>query len=442
LEEIKNSEISESIKVLHVNIRSLRKNWEAFNQQISDMNIEWEVIILTEINIKKEEVQLYKINGYVGFTITRESTKRGGGIMVFTKSKLGAECKETSCGENGVIEINIEKNNKPFTKIFVVYRKPTSNKKLFIKELKELIVKSEKQKWKYQMLIGDINIDILENTNDIEDKHDQLVIDQYENTLASLGFQCKVNSPTREEIVMKNGKGHLQQSCIDHIYTKCKTGESSAGVLTEKISDHYSVIGWMWDKKIDKTIEIENKQIDDKYWKFNNKKIAQEINHINWDILNDKKCPEEIYVEIIEQLNKIYLKNKNLVVKNNKVSEKKQHKRKEWITEDLVQKIENKNKLWNKIKDQKDVNNELLIEYKREKKIVSKMIKDCKHSFFSNKLNELKKNKRTVWDVVNNITGKEIKKNIDKEIQKTFESKKLIDVVNEFNENFGNQVKI
>lgn len=54
----------ENVKVLHVNIRSLRKNWDLLIRKIGETKVKWEMIILTEINIKKEEVELYSMEKY------------------------------------------------------------------------------------------------------------------------------------------------------------------------------------------------------------------------------------------------------------------------------------------------------------------------------------------------------------------------------------------
>ena len=70
---------------MHRNIRSLRKNWDLLQQQILELKVEWDIIALTEINIKKQEVELYNMRGYVKRAVTRESTKRGGGVMVYIK---------------------------------------------------------------------------------------------------------------------------------------------------------------------------------------------------------------------------------------------------------------------------------------------------------------------------------------------------------------------
>ena len=69
------------------------------------------------------------------------------------------------------------------------------------------------------MIIGDINIDILENLNQLKDNYDQNLIDCYENTLSELGFECIINLPTREEVIVKRGK-NVNKTCYkNHVST-------------------------------------------------------------------------------------------------------------------------------------------------------------------------------------------------------------------------------
>jgi len=86
-ELMKLSEIHDSknkkIKALHVNIISMRKNWEELMLIFEETKIEWDIIVLTEINIKKYETILYRIKNYESCFLTRETTKRGGGICIF-----------------------------------------------------------------------------------------------------------------------------------------------------------------------------------------------------------------------------------------------------------------------------------------------------------------------------------------------------------------------
>jgi hypothetical protein len=408
-------------------------------QYLIDIKVNWEIIILTEINIKKDEIDQYNINGYEKKTITRENTKRGGGIMVFIKEVFEIDYKELDFDENNVMEINIKKKNvdEKEIQIISVYRKPDSDKNEFVKKLKNLI-KNNKGTWKQQIILGDINIDILENQNDLVDKHEQKSIDNYENTLAKLGYEKKIDSPTREEIVRKNGKNYLQQSCIDHIYIKNSIGEARGGTLTEKISDHYFTMCWIWKfgNKDNTSDKIE--AVDEECWQYNTAKIIKEMNQINWEYINKMTCPDGIYAEITKQINKVYSKNK--MKRNKRCSRNGENKRREWITKELVLQIENKNRLWNRIRKKENIDEELIKKYNYEKKDINRKIKECKQKFFTDRLESLQQNKKPIWDVVNEVTNKRKKANIDENIMTTFKGKDLLEIANEFNNTFTNQI--
>ena len=119
----------------------------------------------------------------------------------------------------------------------------------------------------------------------------------------------KIETPTREEIVRKNGKNHIVKSCIDHVFVKTKTVLNRGAVLTGKISDHYFTMCWMWskDKKSKETDEYDR---EESIIIYNNKKIIQEINQLNWNNLEDIRCPNEIYDNIVQRINNIYDQNK------------------------------------------------------------------------------------------------------------------------------------
>lgn len=74
------------------------------------------------------------------------------------------------------------------------------------------------------MLIGDINIDLLNNENYVED---------YKNCLNENGFLSAINDITRPQ----------SKTCIDHIFLKSKSSidKVHSFVFHNKITDHYPI---------------------------------------------------------------------------------------------------------------------------------------------------------------------------------------------------------
>ena len=69
-----------------------------------------------------------------------------------------------------------------------------------------------------------------------------------------------------------------------------------------------------------------------------------------------------------------------------------------------------KNKLWNIIRKNKDVDEELIKQYKAEKKEIKKSIEKCKKEFYQTKIENLQQKNKSIWEVVNEIVNKKTTK--------------------------------
>jgi hypothetical protein len=79
------------------------------------------------------------MDGYVQKVIIRETTKRGGGIMLFVKDNLNVKSRQhkIDCNDGLELELTYEKTEKT-VRILATYRKPDSDKKKFVTELKKI----------------------------------------------------------------------------------------------------------------------------------------------------------------------------------------------------------------------------------------------------------------------------------------------------------------
>ena len=187
---------------MHLNIRSLRKNWDAFLVYISGLNkLKPCGFILTEVNIHQDEAAFYEIEGYQSYVLLRDS-RRGGGIMIYLRDDISAVrvYRETESFE--LIQLNTIIDDYHL-RIISIYRPPNLSKNRFLEELEYLISENCSGE---TIILGDINIDIKDKQNISSIK--------YNDILASFGFMSIINSFTREEIK----QGLLSQSSIDHIF--------------------------------------------------------------------------------------------------------------------------------------------------------------------------------------------------------------------------------
>lgn len=93
-DEIDECHMNYHTSLIHMNIRSPRKNFITFLTQINNILNKIHLIILTETNITDDENQFYSIHGYNAIFINRES--RGGGIAIYTKENISFETHTTN----------------------------------------------------------------------------------------------------------------------------------------------------------------------------------------------------------------------------------------------------------------------------------------------------------------------------------------------------------
>jgi hypothetical protein len=413
------------LSVLHINIRSARKNWGIFITDLLKSSISWDVIILTEINIREEEAVLYCIDGYDSFEITRSTTKRGGGILAFVKVNLNAVCNKKKLNLNDIMELKLEFDSSVIY-IVAIYRQPSSNKIEFIKELNNYL--TENNYVKNALILGDMNIDILE-TN--KEKPDKLTIEKYQNLVAFHGYENMINTKTRDDVVA----GVYNESCIDHILWKHTDFEGKGATVLRKVADHYYTAFWMWNDHYNQ--ETENEKNKPKR-KLNNKKIIHEMQNINWNCLDKGASdPNEIYSDISNIINRIY---KNNTIANTTTNDKKKNccvRRSKWITDDLIDAINCKNKLWKEIsKGNKNDCTQKVSEYKKLKKQLQKNIICCKNKYYKDIIDDPKTDKRKMWNQINEIIGNKKPESIDNSISKTFSELSDYTICKKFNDNF------
>lgn len=271
--------------IIHINIRTLSRNtFLTLQVYLENKTEKIDVIILTETNCKPEEINLYKLPNYNSTYYCREK-RRGGGIIIYTKEKLNIqETKNIDFKYAENVEIEIEKKNLI---INAIYRPPNLNVKEFLKELKKWL-KHKDVKNKDLVIIGDININTLEDNNNtlsyIELLHGNGIL----NTIN--------NNPTREEV--RNNS--ITTSCIDHINLRTKY-KYTAAIIKEKIADHYFITTTLKNSKIiDENALVEIKIINDE-------KVNDLIMEYDWrNLIEHHDNLEELYNEFVNVFKDIY----------------------------------------------------------------------------------------------------------------------------------------
>ncbi|KAJ8980651.1 hypothetical protein NQ317_017577 [Molorchus minor] len=164
------------------------------------------------------------------------------------------------------VQIKFKCKNKSIL-ITAIYRPPSTCEREFTRQLIEHLHEISKEKVDYNVIIGDININLKLNND---------VTEEYLNAMSEFGFQSLINSITREDGETK--------SCIDHIFLRAKEdiikNNVNSFVLKNKITDHCPILLKI---KTNSTNISENKQ-ENRYVHITDyKKLKLEVKKINWD---------------------------------------------------------------------------------------------------------------------------------------------------------------
>jgi hypothetical protein len=117
----------------------------------------------------------------------------------------------------------------------------------------------------------------------------------------------------------------------------------------------------------------------------------------------------------------------------------KQYKgKKEWISQECIKLIKEKNKLWKKIKSRKFVNKGEVVNYQKLKQKARRLVNNEKQQYYGQVLDDKEKDKKAIWKTINELTGKR-QDNIDELLMKNFHGSDLQEVRNNFNKNFVKQ---
>ena len=225
---------TDDLKMIHFNIRSFEKNKFLLYSFLELLNIEFDIIFLSETG--KVNVALAE-SIFVGYKLIYQppSTAKGGAGMLIKMSKFDSICeikdpnfcisKKCECSnclvENVWVKLNSGKNE------FIVsslYRHPNGNVDHFIDSIEHIFANINENSW--YVVAGDININLMD-TDDIKSSN-------YAERFLNANFIPCINLPTRF--------CDTTATLIDHIMLKVPRKliqtKVTAGNLISDITDH------------------------------------------------------------------------------------------------------------------------------------------------------------------------------------------------------------
>lgn len=363
------------LNVLHINIRSVEKNFEELLILLHNLQREVHVLVLTETWLTDIFPDYLNIKNFNSIHVCNKYNKCDG-IIIYVSNLLEIEQFSLQpLNHCNSIRISVRFNNDTYN-ITGIYRPWQCNVELFINELSNFFSNHKKET---EIIIGDMNIDLLA-------KNESYNLNFYKTILSELGFLSVINKFTRVEC--------KSSSCLDHIWIKHTQKQIKSYIIKSKITDHYPVGIVVLNK--------EKKEIPDTLLrkKFCLQQAVEEIGNIDW---------EDMYLISDTNTAAQYFINKICTCVNNASKEVKLNRKftklSPWITKGIIISIKNRNKLHKKMVC--DPNNVLLkLKYKQYRNKLTGLIKMAKNKYFNSKIRSAGQDSRKIWNAINESLGK------------------------------------
>ena len=365
--------------IMHVNIRSVQRNLHRLKDLLCKENLYPDLIALSETWHDKNSFFIPSIPNY-DFVFSKHSCNKAGGVAIFIKSSFDFSVRSdisVSADRCEDLWIEIEDQHRGSNIFGVIYIHPGSGVLDFQEKFEEIIIQLNVSK-KPIFITGDFNIDCYKEKNDT-----------YINSIASLGFQQLVNSPTRFCPINNSF------SIIDHFYTNQPIDNVNTKVLVHDVSDHFPILAW-----------IEKMSIKKSHPKINTKRDMKSFKKEAF--VRDMKLElGSIFIEgnastVFDQFKNKFMKVVEIHAPLRKVSRREvKLKQKPWITNKLIRLIKKKDKLYkNSIKTRR-VND--IRKYKTFSKELNKSIGKSKRNHYNKLVRRSTKSSKLIWKQVNEI---------------------------------------
>ena len=226
---INNCHINESLFIIHINIRSLNKNFDSLLKFLHLLSAVPDIICLYETKIKDENITVPL--GIPNYEFIHTDCKtNAGGVAMYINSKIKFEVLQhlhldlDNCED---LWVQLSQCKIIFR---VIYRHPKPDYKLFNDSLEQNFALLQKNTF---YIVGDINIDISSKSKLSNSSRN------YQNMLSSHAVFPIITKQTRVT--------DTSATTIDHILTNDCNHSVFPGIFTTDLSDHFPVFCKIFD---------------------------------------------------------------------------------------------------------------------------------------------------------------------------------------------------
>ena len=296
-------------------------------------------------------------------------------------------------GEFLFVEIDTGPKNKNII-IGNLYRSPSFKPDSFTEKLSEILQVLDKDNNKNILLMGDVNIDLIQHGSNVH-------VQSYFNMVSQKGFIPVISRPTRIT--------EHSMTLIDHIFSNSMSNFLKSGILKDPFADHLGVfIKISLSNTLTHTINGRYfyTEISDK----TNNNFEKLIYNADWQPVLDTTGANEKYNKFLEIYENCY----NSAYP--KVSKKIKNQRstgKPWIMKWLQEACDRKNKLYDIFIKHPTTENKKA--YTKYKKWTEAQVYKAKRKYYNNQISKFNSNAKKQWKTMNEIINRrKSKSNITK----------------------------
>ena len=199
-----NSGSGNALMLMHINIRSLHKNFDLLHEFISMLNFIPHIICISETRIKKHPLINVNLMNYSFLHVDSATNARGVAMYIHSSIKFEASKRQYQLTNSETFWIDLSDSSGLTYVVGVIYRHPSySDVDNFIEDLAACLADLNNHKQTFYLL-GDININISADNR-------SSVANRYLNMLVSSASFPLITSPTRIT--------ETSTTVIDHIIT-------------------------------------------------------------------------------------------------------------------------------------------------------------------------------------------------------------------------------
>ena len=158
--------ITNLFSVLHLNIRSIKKNFDNFKKFLCSLDFTFSVICFSETWLDKLDSFTYDLPNYTSIDQKR-SDRKGGGVSIYIHNSLNFISRpdlSINCDDIESLTLETISDNTRNTLVNVLYRPPNGQFKTFESFLTNFLVKTKNSN-KTIHIAGDFNLNLLDHDN-------------------------------------------------------------------------------------------------------------------------------------------------------------------------------------------------------------------------------------------------------------------------------------